>query len=129
MTIKKPNLETIKAVRKLLSDPARWYKGNWTNIDDYGDLSDLQERKDDPNCQVCLLGAFYACSDIGDDVEGFYGFDSAANGLLSDCLPDSAKDSLGDKWTPTFNDAASTTHEDVLKVLDCAIAKAEGPIS
>lgn len=129
--MKKPNLKVLKAVRELLSDPSRWYKGAWTNNNDYGMLAELASKKDDPSCQFCLLGAFYACSDLADEVEGLYrSFDIMANEILAPCLPDWAgRDNLGGPWTPTFNDDPNTTHEDVLKVLDCAIARAEGPIS
>jgi hypothetical protein len=125
--MKKPNIETVKAVRTLLSDPRRWHKDDYTNVP-WDQPSDLIQQRDNPEACFCLLGAAYACGDIGDDAEFLYATDSQFNELLNPCLShyEQAKDTYGGFWTPAFNDSDATTHEDVLKVLDCTIKRLEG---
>lgn len=112
-------LTLLKGVREYLTDPAKWRK------DDYGDYYG--------NGPCCILGAARAVAYKAgaDELEQ----DKAMHEYLAPYMPPTFifKENFGDfsgkAKVAAFNDADTTTHEDVLKVLDCAIARAEGPIS
>jgi len=106
--------EKLQKVRDILSDPKHWVKG------DFGDW--------DPNTntgQVCLLGACLvattgAAHQLDDNSHEAQLYRDTARQLLY-CLPDTRYSHVHIDNVASFNDNPETTHEDVLKVIDCAI--------
>ncbi|WP_424974222.1 DUF6197 family protein [Dinoroseobacter sp. S124A] len=93
-------LEVLRAARAHLSDPARWYRGDFCE-------SDWDGPKGQAPC--CALGAvgLFACGK------------GSAYEALQAVLPEP-------RGSVTFyNDAPSTTHADILALYDRAIAAEE----
>lgn len=99
-------LKRLKKGRALLSDPARWRKGEYS-----GRIS-----SEDRRMSYCMLGAtgLTRNSPIGEEnaITEALRAGLAAIGYRSLLI-----------WS--FNDAPETTHEDVLKAYDAAIAQLE----
>lgn len=114
-------LELLKGVRKHLSNPENWYKGGYAP----GGCVNI------PKGCVCLLGAanYVADPDRNYSRDGTnYAAETILDRGLVGCVP-AAFERDGFVRVASFNDHPDTTHADILKVLDCAIAKAEGPVS
>jgi hypothetical protein len=106
-------LQDLKAVRELISDPKNWIRG---------DLAvDLQNTPVDPEapeaCKFCLMGAILRVSPR----PGVIVRASPLIDIIYRFLPESNY-----KQITKFNDDPMTTHQNVLAVLDQAIAKVEG---
>lgn len=99
--------EALIAMRELLSDPKRWTKGA-LGRDSHGEKISA---KSDMTVCWCLGGAALKIGKVAD-------YDLAMNALRKLC-PDQGH-LCG---VVLFNDDPSTTHADILRVLDAAIAK------
>lgn len=98
-------LDVLKGARELLSDPEKWTQG-WYARDAEGRPAD---DGNDPRAVCwCIWGA---CEKVAGDWSKTHGATQAL-------------DSCAGGHAPTLNDAAGTTHTEILGVLDCAIAKA-----
>lgn len=122
---KMETLKLVKGVRSHLSRRENWYKGGYSPKGVEG-ISD--------GC-VCLLGAVHLVANPDGDFRR-QGVDHAIEltfeEALGKCVPEQFQNDCGDfvmARAAGFNDDPATTHEDVLKVLDCAIARLEGPVS
>ena len=101
----------LKSPRALIEKPENWVKGTYS-------------------CHVegrpcyCMLGALDQAVDNNQDDDLYVGspLHQTAHNALLDALVDSYTD-VG--TVPDFNDAPTTTHADVLKVYDLAIANME----
>jgi len=125
----KTTLEILKGARELLSDPVRWHQGGY-----------YYERDTGP-C-YCILGAVNL---VANGPDPHYPVGRRAMPIIVDTTEDKAMEAMaecvpeqfvnnhwkGKKFASiaAFNDDVNTTHEDVLKALDCAIARLEAPIS
>lgn len=98
-------LKVLVAARELLSDEKRWTKGNLAHDVD-GD--DVRPRSKHAVCW-CVMGAVQKFS-LGTWHQG--GALNRIHGVVGGSIPE-------------FNDAPTTTHADVLRVLDAAIEKAK----
>ncbi len=98
-----PALEVLTTVREALSDPERWYQGSYFN----------GKSTESATC-ACLEGATWIAA------EALYGspatYDKPADWLISEAAGRPVID---------FNDDPSTTHADILAVLDRAIELAK----
>lgn len=94
-------VEELKQVREWLSDESHWGKGSYENIE---------------SGATCLVGA---CMKI-ERIDG--SFVPVAKALVP-CIQNDVED-WHDKIVD-FNDSPSTTHSDIMRVLDCAIEKEE----
>lgn len=106
----------LKSARALIADEKNWVKGAY--------YCHVEGR----SC-YCMVGALdQAVDDNTDDYlwPGSPLHQTAANALL-DALFDSELDGVSpqEQTIPNFNDAPTTTHEDVLKVYDLAIKTLE----
>ncbi|MCA3080557.1 MAG: hypothetical protein ING71_17415 [Rhodocyclaceae bacterium] len=99
-------LETLKAARQLISDPAKWTHG-WLARDADGNVSHIGEK--DAACW-CSMGAIFHVD--GPERPNSY----AALQLLGAAI--------GGKSVARFND--TRTHAEVLALFDAAIAELEG---
>ncbi len=101
-------LETLQALRNLLSDPERWAKYNFAY-----DADDRQCDPSDPRAVCwCLSGGLRKLlPKMGD-------LNTVAN-FIGNRLPAGYAPSI-----PAFNDAPLITHSDVLALLDRCIAEA-----
>lgn len=109
-----PN-EILKQAREFLSDPNRWFKGDFANGYSDPGLADprIPEefdrlKKPEFTC-FCALGAVYRVSPTVDDAERTIRTLADRNGLPSIYE------------IPEINDADETTHADVLALFDKAI--------
>lgn len=125
-------LEVFKGARAYLSDPAKWMKGGYAmGVRDDGTYfkSSTTKWAKAPNYDgpCCLLGAMFH-SGLG-DLDLPYDHESYVQGLMNPCLPESLRVEVVNQYTypsiPAFNDNPNTTHADVLRVLDCTIARLE----
>lgn len=101
--------EILCAARKIISDPSRWHQGSHFKDADAAEVFYFAWHNPDfvvPPC--CGFGAIMSVAPK--TVE-------ARTALNKVCLE------LHDMRFPTFNDAATTTHADILAVFDAAIAK------
>lgn len=95
--------EALQKAREFLADPARWTRRTYRNTS---------------TNQCCLAGAvrlavgFYETDNENWDHEAYY----KAIERLNACMP-------GALSITSFNDSYYTTHEEILKALDCAIQK------
>lgn len=127
-------LETLKAMRCLLSEPKSWFKGNFaanlvedpTNsgnqihvqLGGYASEEGYVEPwlRDDAQC-FCLIGAGLRVTQAR-DWDYYLPWESEIKQTL--------RESSGNHPAiPFFNDWHETTHEDVLKILDQTIARVE----
>lgn len=106
-------LKVLNKLEKLLSDPERWCKGVLA-LDSTGKLID--PRGDDA-CKFCMSGAVTAAC----------GTNRRFRGLVMTRLYTAAVDYATQQqqdrvvWSiPSFNDAETTTHDDVMKVIRIA---------
>ena len=99
--------DVLRHMRARLSEPGKWTKGGYAR-DKQGRLT--RSNSKDAVC-FCMLGAMRTARDAGNQ-------QNAANVLLSVLAP------LGYGSIPSFNDSPTTTHADVLSVLDKAIEQA-----
>ena len=91
--------DVLIAARAIIADPAMWYQGDWSAS---GDRYDAEESC----CAECAI--FRAADDLG----GYsYGIIKAMPGFTPDHT-----------LIHIFNDAATTTHADIMAVFDRAIA-------
>lgn len=101
-------IEILAATRELLSDEKRWTK-NYVARDEIGRAVDHFAPE---AVSWCLLGACYKANEgRSDDPEAW-----AARNFLTDVASGSFVE---------FNDYHTTTHADVLRVLDRAIERAQ----
>lgn len=114
--IEKAAARLLKSARALIEKPENWVKGTY-------------------NCHVegrpcfCMVGALERAVEDNTDDDLWCGsplHQFAAFALL-DALFDSELDGVSPKeqTIPDFNDAPTTTHQDVLEVYDVAIASLE----
>lgn len=99
-------LETLKAARQLISDPAKWTQGELARDADGKQVPPLD---DNATCW-CSIGALRKAAGFGDIYKGPFGalyFKVPTKGSVSD-----------------FND--THTHAEVLALFDAAIAELEG---
>lgn len=111
-------IDILKGTRELLSDPARWTKGQFAR-DKGGFVTRLTSN--DAVCW-CVRGAILKTYD--DHGLFFLDLFYLSTRLIERALPaDLVSKSKEDGKDPIvdFNDDPNTTHEDVLKVLDKAI--------
>ena len=97
-------LETLKAARQLISDPAKWTQG-WFARNALGELVDV-----DSSSAVCFCSIGALCR-----------VESAAYSEAKRTLERNISDGLSLGW---FND--THTHAEVLALFDAAIAELEG---
>jgi hypothetical protein len=106
-------LEILRDARAKIAEPDAWIKGDLARDID----GNVVEPAGADACQWCLEGALYAAA--GTFPATPFDWDVyAAWSIVRTCAPTDA--------VYAFNDALETTHEEVLAVLDCAIARAEG---
>lgn len=107
-------VELLTKAKKLIDKPEKWTKKAGSR--DAGGVS-VDVSSNQSVC-FCSLGALIKAQPFEPVLFG------AAKDLLDSSCP---KFFLGDTpgWILAYNDAAETTHEDVMKVFDKAIAKAE----
>ena len=98
-------METVKeklmVAKEVISDPAKWCRGVYAR----GADGWSREVSSEEACQFCTLGALMRVNAYGVGVS-----------VLKTCLPDDYAN------VAAFNDSA--THEQVMQLFDCAIAKA-----
>ncbi len=99
-------LEVLTCARELLSDPAKWIKGAYAKTA----AGSVVDATDPDACCFCALGAMRKCGgeDNEDDTPAAWALRDAANEKTS---------------AHYYNDAAKTTHADILALFDRAIAK------
>jgi hypothetical protein len=98
-------VESIKAIKELLSDPKRWTKERYAR-DSFGNSVDVSSPS---ACCWCLAGA---CIKIGDGLAYAYIY--------------KAINSQGTHQSVTYyNDNGFRTHQEILEMLDLAIEKAK----
>ena len=101
-------VENLKAARALIDTPEKWTKGAYGRTADHSPTSYRDPRA---VCH-CMLGALRS---IG-----------PADWLRQEELVEDVMTGYGHhSHIPTFNDAPTTTHADVLAVFDMAIERAE----
>jgi hypothetical protein len=100
-------LEILRAARELISTPDKWTQGEWGT-----DANGLFPRDGEPATRFCLWGACRHAT--RQDGVRFH----LAWQVLERMRP-------GGMGAITFNDAPTTTHADVLALLDRAIAEQE----
>ncbi len=114
-------VDDLKATREWLDEPKHWCKRAFGKIrNEKGNLCATRDQLDVAE-KTCLIGAYQK-------VTGKKGYEDFVD-ALGGCLPDeiSRFDVFGfnDAKVFGFNDAKDTKHADILRVLDCAISKAE----
>ena len=92
-------LEGMRRVREVLSGPDRWHKGSVTNED---------------RTKYCIIGAMSVA------LLHWRVVDVVGNAIRNCINPDEERVAISE-----FNDAPSTTWQDVDQVLDCALQKLE----
>jgi len=93
--------EVLIAARAKISDPANWIKGYFAN-DEHGDVL-----YNDPDaCRFCALGAVWHLG-VSSDLE-----------VEADRMLDKAAKARGFDSVIHYNDAPTTTHEDILSLYD-----------
>lgn len=100
-------LETLIAARELLSDPARWTKGQWAR-----DKDGRMAKHEGAAVCFCAVGAIWS-------VVGGCAITEAET-ILCDVVQSTTRFTN----IPGFSDHPKTTHAAVLKVFDAAIARA-----
>ena len=103
--------EVLIAARDLIAEPEHWIKGAMAKRT-RGSRVRLDSDHPDATC-FCLLGAVVCAAGVGKLIL------EDAEDTLRVWLPANYNGQISD-----FNDARSTTHADVLAVLDCAIEAA-----
>lgn len=106
----------VEGARNILADPARWIKGAQAT-DASGEIIGSSSSR--AVC-FCLMGAINRSAyDLFNDQGFMIRLDLAEQAL------DAVRDSIpiGSGFIPSFNDRRSTTHADVLDVLDRTIAR------
>lgn len=120
-----PTAQTLRDMRKLLSDPARWTKDHYVAHPRVSvSYTEAPAVRDNPDYAFCILGAAYAVSRCDGDPElaGIGDFEIVITKMVMTCVPEYL---LVGADVPSFNDSRLTEHQDVLNVLDCAIARQE----
>lgn len=97
--------QLLEKTRQLLSEPRRWTK-NFAALDDRYEPVPVQSSE---ACRFCLVGAIERCRD----------------GDCYSSVPEVFRvlEEVAGRDAVLFNDDMSTTHEDVLNVLDEAIRR------
>jgi hypothetical protein len=113
-------IEVIRGARDILSDSVHWTKGR-------------QYVKEDLVDKYCLLGALRHAAGLNYAYYAYQDFDMScydsdaareAVNLLAPLLPVVGDSTYRFPWVTVFNDQPGTTHQDVLNVLDKALAEA-----
>ena len=105
--------DILVRVRERLSDPERWTKYTLARRPFYEDLVPCSVGDSGATCW-CLAGAVMA--------ETMATSSAVAINAIHECLPAYLQKRNG--GIVEFNDGARRKHADILRVLDCAIAKA-----
>lgn len=103
-------LELVTRVKTLLSNPAKWTKGSFAR-DSIGNGVDF--RSESATC-FCIRGA-------ARHEAAAMGFDALTGDYTIMRIMEENMCINGEAGVASFNDNPSTTHEDVMKALDCAI--------
>lgn len=111
-------VEYLKRIRSKINTPDLWTKGKYA------------DHRNDVTC-YCLLGALYSIvfNELPDENERK--FRTLIGNVIKVAYPDRRryKDIMTDEIIVNFNDHPDTTHDDVMRVLDIAIERAEhGPL-
>jgi hypothetical protein len=118
---------TLAGVAELLSSPDRWTKGTNGRTKD-GEITDWHA----PDaCKFCLNGALLRVvresrpdlhhGEVGDEPV----FTTAINVIASCCREHKP---LYCGYITDTNDAAATTHDDVVRIIKCAVTKATAEV-
>lgn len=118
--------EILVKAKELIATPEQWTKGHFGR-DAEGNQVDLDS---DACVGRCLMGAVYRAQRIltnEAEPEERFGYSVAVRDAvvqLNECLP---ADAVEGQWAniPEFNDYQSTTHADVIAVIDCALEKTQ----
>lgn len=120
-------LKVYKRAREILTPEASWGKGSYAKSGDRSVGLTIWDRKRDvevlnPEATCfCALGAIRAAGMELYSEDGVFGF--AFHAL--ECVPEQYRDSGYQADVVSFNDAAETTHAQVLAMFDCVIGKME----
>ena len=106
-------LTDLRKMRKRLSDPAKWHKGDYFKDFPKMDTDDLYNGDGFPDCPACLYGTVVYVTENPNT-------SCSLSRALERVLPHSFNDDL-----VNFNDHPDTTHQDVLALIDRAIANEE----
>lgn len=102
-------IEIIRGAREILSDPKRWHRGNYA---------------DDSLERMCILGALGMASDRANVYATVGGIEFPALYRATQAVQQHIPADF--EFIPQFNDDDSTTHQDVLNVLDKTLADLGG---
>lgn len=111
-------VENLKRIRSKINTPDLWTKGKYA------------DQRNDVTC-YCLLGALYSVclNELSEKNERK--FRNLISNVIKVAYPDRRrhKDIMTDEIIVNFNDHLDTTHNDIMRVLDIAIERAEhGPL-
>jgi hypothetical protein len=111
-------VELLRKARALIEDPDRWGKG-WYCIDAEGRR--LHDDEDPPGCKRCMAGALRYAAGIRMELDYPPGNNTAALAAATRAARRVIKTLSPYESISDFNDDETTTHADVLKVVDLAI--------
>jgi hypothetical protein len=119
------NVKALRRTRELLTPEKNWMKGDFIQTEDgyQTEVKALEQLAQGKSCKFCLAGAFrVACYEDDRYLTAPDGFnterDSFLSTLMNACI---VKVGGQSRSAISFNDCFDTTHEQVLKALDCAI--------
>lgn len=111
--------DILRKAKSLIPTPAQWTKGHFAR-DSFGNIADPHDSK--ARC-YCAMGAVQAATfTIG---MHFTSEEDAAEGALETALGTLDDCGLTHGCVPDFNDHPDTTHEQILRLFEVAIAAAE----
>lgn len=120
-------LKVYKRAREIITPEASWSKGSYAKSGDRSVSLTLWDQKKDgeilnPEATCfCALGAIRAAGMELYNDDSTFGFTFHA----LECVPEQYRDSGYQADVVSFNDAAETTHAQVLAMFDCVIGKME----